>query len=250
MFSFRSTYDTPPPPETDDTAGNDRVQALIEHQAFALAEVNRISLRMLQALEHEAMEPAPTTGPDAPVLREEARPRIGELSRSMTSLAKSIRQTALMQLKIADDSIRHDLKLRAERERKARLDARLDQVVAGAATAARAAGVAERPQSERLYSEPQDWFADLDEAELMAGSVGELLARLCADHGLPFDPFLHEAEPWAIEEMNTRPAGSRYAIPAAPSISAPASPHRSLYVVDDHPLTRNICCPPHSRRLA
>ena len=118
----------------------------------------------------------------------------------MTNLAKSIRQTALMQLKTADDSIRHDLKLRAERaaaerERKARLDARLDQVVAGAATAARAADVAEGPQSERLYSELQDWFADLDEAELMAGSVGELLARLAPTTACPSIPSCTKPSP-------------------------------------------------------
>lgn len=104
MFLFRSNDSHLAPPETDDTAANDRVQALIELQACVLAEVNRISLRMLQALEHEALEPTPENGPDAPQLREEARPRVGELSQAIIRLARSIRQTAFLQIKLANEA--------------------------------------------------------------------------------------------------------------------------------------------------
>ena len=183
---------TPPPPETDEPSPNDRVQALIEREAWALAEVNRISLRMLQALEHEAMEPAPAVGPDAPQLRQEAKPRIGEISRAMTSLARSIRQTVLLRIKLASDGLQRELKAQAERAAKAAarreaLDDRKDEVH-HAVERIIEAQVPRREAAERLLDDLDLGIERLTDADLEGRSIGEMVARLCQEVGIPFDP--------------------------------------------------------------
>ena len=206
---------TPPPPETDQSSANDRVQALIEREAWALAEVNRISLRMLQALEHEAMEPAPETGPDAPALREEAKPRIGELSRAMTGLARSIRQTAFLRIKIANDGLQHELKVQAERAaraaaRRETLDLRKDEVRVAAEMVIEAQ-VPRREAAERLLDDLDLGLKRFTDADLEGRSIGEIVARLCEEVGIPFDPTPLRDEEWVLQEMSERPKGSPFA---------------------------------------
>ena len=206
---------TSPPPETDDTAANDRVQALIELQACVLAEVNRISLRMLQALEHEALEPAPENGPDALQLREEARPRVGELSQAMIRLARSIRQTAFLQIKLANDGLQHELKTQAERADKAAarretLDLRKDEVRVAVEMVIEAQ-VPRREAAERLLDDLDLGLDRFTDADLERRSVGEIVARLCEEVGIPFDPTPLRDEEWVLQEMCERPKGSPFA---------------------------------------
>ena len=208
-------HPTPPPPETDEPSANDRAQALIEREAWALAEVNRISLRMLQALEHEAMEPAPEHGPDVPTLREEAKPRIAVLSRAMTSLARSIRQTAFLRIKLASDGLQHELKAQAERAaraaaRRESLDLRKDEVRVAAAMVIEAQ-VPRREAAERLLDDLDLGLDRLTDADLEGRSIGEMVASLCQEVGIPFDPTPLRDEEWVLQEMAERPKGSPFA---------------------------------------
>jgi len=41
--------------------------------------------------------------------------------------------------------------------------------------------------------------------------VGAIVEHICKVIGLKFDPLLWEYEPWAIKEIETKPAGSPYA---------------------------------------
>ena len=200
--------------ENLETDAADAMRALAEEQMRVLAEVNRIQLRMLQAMERHALEPAPEQGPDRPELREEARPEAAALSLGMTRLAKSIRQNLSLQTRIADQTLAQRLAAEAERaaraaERKERIKVRRADVDF-AMTQAIDNGSRPIAEIDRFSDDVDDWMDGAEDDIFDTQPIGVILQRLCRDIGLPLDLTVWENEAWAMDEMVHRPPGSPY----------------------------------------
>jgi hypothetical protein len=213
-----------------------------------LAEIGMDLARAVrrQALEQAAAEPA---GIDqtSTIERAGTTERVGgDLGLVFSRIARAVRQTVALESKIEEERRARDQRAEAEqaqraatiaRERKARQKARVKRIVEQAIDA------------EADGSDREDLLGDLDErledadldADLAERPIGEIVARICRDLGIPLDWSRWEDEAWALEEggaidepgateenrateeVRTKPPNS----PFAPRWPAPAGTDRS-----------------------
>ena len=73
------------------------------------------------------------------------------------------------------------------------------------------AQVPRREAAEQLLNDLDLGLERFADADVEVRSIGEMVARLCQDLGVTFDPVLLGDEEWAVEEIVERPKGSPFA---------------------------------------
>jgi hypothetical protein len=149
-----------------------------------------------------------------------------DLGLAFTRAARAVRQTVAMETKydearrarktrsLAEDAA-HLAEIAAERERRdsynqRRAEMHKKSVVEQAVK--RVIEVEDDPSDiEYLLTDLVERLAQLnDDPDLLDLPIGALAVRFCRQMGLDPDPSLWEDEPWAAQEIKTRPAGSPF----------------------------------------
>ncbi|MGH6909290.1 MAG: hypothetical protein ACREEG_03815 [Phenylobacterium sp.] len=195
-------------PEPDDPEGRAPVsaaEARRERQAAMLQELAEIGMQMARAVRDEALARADAADEDAP--RPASRFGNADLGLVYSRIARAVRQTLALETRLAEDIE----KARVE-DARARLGAlrwaaqeRQTEIRDYVAEAIEAEAV-EKKSSER---EVERLLDDLDERieagdyddTLDTASIGELVARICADLGVIPDWDLWDDHPWAKDHL-------------------------------------------------
>ncbi|HEX7761978.1 MAG TPA: hypothetical protein VF459_20890, partial [Caulobacteraceae bacterium] len=171
--------------------------------------MERRLLRLADALDGTAEEQAATNA------------AINAASLTFDRANRGIRLALMLETKVQDRSLAGLLKRREERAAKAaarrtQVDERRGEVL----EAVDAAIDAEEGAEERDYSETQDlrdraedWLHELADETVLALPAGAMIEQVLTHVGLAFDAEWFEHENWAVEERETRPPGSPYAVP-------------------------------------
>ena len=177
----------------------------VGRQAAAQAALDEAALADFQARRAAGDETA------VPVLR----PPTVDAGLTLERLARAVRRTLALYNLIDDGRLSAVLKAEIARaakaaQRRQSLDDRKVYVRHAVETLVEAQ-VPRREAAEQLLGDLDLGLEAFADADLELRSVGEMVARLCQDLGVTFDPVLLGDEEWAVEEIVERPKGSPFA---------------------------------------
>ena len=177
----------------------------VGRQAAAQAALDEAALADFQARRAAGDETA------VPVLR----PPTVDAGLTLERLARAVRRTLALYNLIDDGRLSAVLKAEIARaakaaQRRQSLDDRKVYVRHAVETLVEAQ-VPRREAAEQLLGDLDLGLEAFADADLEVRSIGEMVARLCQDLGMTFDPVLLGDEEWAVEEIVERPKGSPFA---------------------------------------
>ena len=219
----------PSPPPLTDTAETEPCAERAEWQLAMLKEVAEICMETARCMGRQAAAQAAldeaaledfqarraageeTAVPPTPTL---AR-RPADAGLTLERIARAVRRILALYNLIDDGRLSAVLKAQAERAAKAaKRRQSLDDrkiYVRHAVQDIVEAQVPRREAAEQLLNDLDLGLEAFADADLEVRSVGEMVARLCQDLGVSFDPVLLGDEEWAVEEIVERPKGSPFA---------------------------------------
>ncbi len=196
----------------------------VGRQAAAQAALDEAALEDFQA-RRAAGEEIPAV--PAPTL---AR-RPADAGLTLERIARAVRRLLALYNLIDDGRLSAMLKAQAERAATAarRRQTRDDRevYVRHAVEDVIEAQVPRREAAEQLLNDLDFHLEAFTDADLEGRSVGELVAALCQDLGVTFDPVLLRDEEWAVEEIVERPKGSPFADRRIAGLGHPRRPARA-----------------------
>jgi hypothetical protein len=237
-FAFRSPMTGPSTlaasPADPAAAGAQDGRALLARQLAMLGELAEIGMDLARALARQATKPAPPeTAPEtasetaSAAAAEDAHPvqvATGDVSLAYARLARAVRLTLAQQarrlqdVRALDEVAARQLnggRGNAARDRKARIRRILDRVID--------AEVADEAEGDRLAEEARERLEHDDiYGDVLARSVGEIVAMICRDLGLAPAWTDLAKEAWAQDEIAGGEAGSPFNRPPWPWLDAPA----------------------------
>lgn len=202
--------DTPSP--ADVTTADPDAERAARHLR-GLAELGEIGLELARALRRRVVEagaaPEPAAVEAAPVAAGTGFG--GDVGLAFSRIARAVRQTFALEARMAQDERgrAEDRRFEAQRRRSLIESLRPPTRKETIRDAVELAIEADRDEGGNLYIEErriESLLADLDErldeadeADLMDRPIGEVVARICADLGVAYDPDLWADEDWADE---------------------------------------------------
>ena len=182
----------------------------VGRQAAAQAALDEAALEDFQARRAAGEE---TAVPPAPTLS--VRPAAVDAGLALDRIARAVRRILALYNLIDDGRLSAVLKAEVERAAKAaKRRQSLDDrkiYVRHAVQDIIEAQVPRREAAEQLLNDLDLGLEGFADADVEIRSIGEIVARLCQDLGVTFDPVLLRDEEWAIEEIVERPKGSPFA---------------------------------------
>ena len=178
----------------------------VSRQAAAQAALDEAALADFQARRAAGDET-----PAAPA----RRPATPDAGLTLERLARAVRRTLALYNLIDDGRLAAVLKAEIARaaraaQRRQSLDDRKVYVRHAVETLIEAQ-VPRREAAEQLLGDLDLGLEAFADADLERRSIGEMVASLCQDLGVSFDPVLLGDEEWAVEEIVERPKGSPFA---------------------------------------
>jgi hypothetical protein len=200
-------------PAPDDL--EDRVEApvcsaetLRAQQLAMLQELAEIGMQMARAVRDEALAPAEPADEDAP--RPASRFGNGDLGLVYSRIARAVRQTLALQMRVAEDI--EKVRVQGEQRRVAAIRQAMEERQTEIRDYVAEAIEAEAVELKKPEREIERLLDDLDE-RLEAGDyddalddapIGELVARICADLGVIPDWDLWDDHDWAAEHLKAQ----------------------------------------------
>jgi ribosomal protein S21 len=196
--------DTDPDPERDREASAASAEAA--EDAEMLKELAQIGMRLARLVEANA---------EARVAQDPACD-LGRTDQMFARISRSIRQTLALKAKLTEmrqkraaASLTEERQREAEAARRRWRKTRVERAVAETISAGRGDG-------ENLLSDLHERLSDPDiEADLAAGSIGEMVAGVCDDLGIKPDRKIWKDKGWYLtENWHARLAKAEAAVPA------------------------------------
>jgi hypothetical protein len=161
-------------------------------------------LRLLAELAELGMTLARTL-----VAQAEETPPTGDPGLALARIARAVRQTLALEARLAED---HQLRRRREtRERGFRREAKVRRIVEQAIEAD-----ADDSEIDTLLCDLNERLADRDDTDFTDRPLIDVVAAICRDLGVTFDPTLWQDEDWAIEAPPPRPFAAQPPTPPTP----------------------------------
>jgi hypothetical protein len=160
-------------------------------------------LRLLAELAELGMTLARTV-----VAQAEEAPSVGDPGLMLSRIARAVRQTLALEAKLAED---HQVRRQREtRELGFRRQAKVRRIVEQAIEAD-----ADDSEIDNLLCDLNERLDDRDDTDFTDRPLIEVVAAICRDLGVTFDPSLWQDEDWAIEDPSP-PPGPLTAQPTTP----------------------------------
>ena len=186
------------------------VEALRAQQVTMLQELAEIGMQMARAVRDEALAPVEPADEDAP--RPASRFGSGDLGLVYSRIARAVRQTLALQIRVAEDieKVRREGEQRRVAAIRWAMEERQTEIRDYVAEAIEAEAVElKKPEREieRLLDDLDERIeaGDYDDT-LQTAPIGELVARICADLGVIPDWDLWDHD-WAIDHLRSRDPG-------------------------------------------
>ena len=200
----------PAPDDPEDRAETPvcSAETLRAQQLAMLQELAEIGMQMARAVRDEALAPVEPADEDAP--KPPSRFGSGDLGLVYSRIARAVRQTLALQIRIAEfiEKVRLEREQRRVAAIRTAADARQQEIrdyVAEAIEAEAAERNTPEREVERLLDDLDERLDDGDYDD--SASIGDLVARICADLGVTPDWSLWEDQAWAIEHLKATTAG-------------------------------------------
>jgi hypothetical protein len=204
----------PSPDDPEDRAEEPvgSVETLRAQQLAMLQELAEIGMQMARAVRDEALAPVEPADEDAPT-KPPSRFGSGDLGLVYSRIARAVRQTLALQIRVAEDI--EKVRVQGEQRRVAAIRWGMEERQREIRDYVAEAIEAEAVELKKPEREVERLLDDLDE-RIEAGDyddslddapIGDIVARICADLGVIPDWDLWDQHDWAIEHLKTRDPG-------------------------------------------